>query len=187
MRRRPIAVYRVIDEQELLGGDDVEGSYRAADRPADQSPVPGPAVARPPWRRGAAHRMGWASAASAVAALVCVALLLLNLPPPAREPVQAPPASHPAAAEPRADRVWRVAATASPAHAQARSTQRARAHRRRPKARLRGGSTGHPPPPGARSARVALSPRASDVPAAQAPGRSVAVQAASGQEFGFER
>jgi hypothetical protein len=78
MRRRPIAVYRVIDEDELLGGDALAGLHDASDPVADRAeePLMGAVRGAPP--RLAAW-MGWLPTAAAVGGLVCLAVLLLGL------------------------------------------------------------------------------------------------------------
>lgn len=75
MRRRPIAVYRVIDEEELLGGDSqqnwggwaVPGGFEHADA------APAPRARRRLFLHG-----GWASTAAAVAGLSVIVALLLS-------------------------------------------------------------------------------------------------------------
>jgi hypothetical protein len=78
MRRRPIAVYRVIDEDELLGGEALDGFHDASDRVADRAATPWPAAVRGGPPRLAAWT-GWLPTAAAVGGLVCVAVLLLGL------------------------------------------------------------------------------------------------------------
>lgn len=125
MRRHPIAVYRVIDEEELLGGEGLE----RLDGEHGLSPAPESAVriTRSPrrWRLG-----GWGSTAAAVAALVGLAGLLMSVashvPSPAALPAAAPPLHPPAPATPRA-------VSASPRHASPRRAPR----RRRPRSTRR--------------------------------------------------
>jgi len=75
MRRRPIAVYRVIDEEELLGG----GSEQIRDGlalPDDlERSIPQRVRRR---RRCVRLRSGWGSTAAAVAGLSVIAALLLS-------------------------------------------------------------------------------------------------------------
>jgi hypothetical protein len=82
MRRHPVAVYRIIDEQELLGGEDVELSSR---RELAGSDARSRALRRQ-------HRRGWSGwgwTTLGVVALACVAGLLLMVSPPARAPLPA--------------------------------------------------------------------------------------------------
>ena len=82
MRRSPVAVYRIIDEEELLDGEDFELGSR-------------PELAGRGARRRALRRArtrgwtGWGSTALGVLALACVAGLLLTLSPRARPPLPA--------------------------------------------------------------------------------------------------
>jgi hypothetical protein len=76
MRRRPTAVYRVIDEEELLGRDTAVDTSILAEpwRPPAASPA-----ARGRWGGLSRRRTGWGSTALAVAALAAVAAALLSL------------------------------------------------------------------------------------------------------------
>jgi len=85
MRRHPVAVYRIIDEQELLGGEDFELTSRRELAGGD-TPI---RALRRPRRRGWS---GWGSTTLGVVALACVAGLLLNVSPRAHAPQ---PASSP--------------------------------------------------------------------------------------------
>jgi hypothetical protein len=185
MRRRPIAVYRVIDEQELLGGEPVEwlGDERAA---SDRSPVPRPVVRRGSARPRATHRLGWASTASAVAGLVCVALLLLHLASQTRAPVAQRSAVRAGHGEAGGRRVWRVAAPASP-RPRPRPAQRRIASRRAPKPPRRSVLPGVVAPLGPRSATVITGSHVSYAPAVAGQGRAAEAQTAAALEFGFER
>jgi len=185
MRRRPIAVYRVIDEQELLGGEPVEwlGDDRAA---SDRSPVPRPVVRRGSSRPRAAHRLGWASTASAVVGLVCVALLLLHLASPPRAPVATPSAVGAEHREAGGSRVGRVAAPAS-SRANRRPAQRRIARRRATKPPRRSALLGVVAPAGAPSAPVTTRSHVSSVSAAAGQGGAAEAQTAAALEFGFER
>jgi hypothetical protein len=78
-RRHPAAVYRVIDEQELLGGEDFELTSRPELAGGD-TPI---RAVRRPRRRGWS---GWGSTTLGVVALACVAGLLLNVSPRSHAP-----------------------------------------------------------------------------------------------------
>ena len=92
MRRRPIAVYRVIDEEELLGGEGIGLSGTAGD-PLQPLPADGLPVRPAAWRERSGSWRGWASTAVAVVALGGVAVLLLGISAHARAPVAASDAS----------------------------------------------------------------------------------------------
>jgi hypothetical protein len=184
MRRRPIAVYRVIDEQELLGGDDIEG-LDAAWAPVPDPPARPVAIGRAySWRERATRRMGWASTASAVAVLLCIALVLLHTASPARTPVTAPTASRAVGTAPRVGRILRVAAARSLQRTRSRRPGGNRSRIKRP--RRRSGAKGSWAA-GPRPARVAPSRRARVVPAVPVPPSAAGPHYASAQEFGFER
>jgi hypothetical protein len=102
MRRHPVAVYRIIDEEELLGGEDFELASR---RQLAGDAAPSRAL-RPQRRRWS----GWGSTALGVVALACIAGLLLDVSPRAHAPVL-PSSPHPGAVKP-AGHVFRVAAPA---------------------------------------------------------------------------
>jgi hypothetical protein len=72
MRRRPTAVYRVIDEEELLGGHATADS--SIPMQAWRAPA-GPPASHSRWR----GLTGWGSTALAVGALAAVAAALLSL------------------------------------------------------------------------------------------------------------
>jgi hypothetical protein len=79
MRRRPVAVYRVIDEEELLGGAAVDELDDACEIP----PTTGSLATIAPVRQSSLRERfsawsAWGSTALGVAALACVALLLLR-------------------------------------------------------------------------------------------------------------
>lgn len=186
MRRLPTAVYRVIDEQELLGGEAVDWAAEGGAQ-AVRSPVPGPVVRRRAWRPRAAHRLGWASTASAAAALVCVALLLLHLPSQTRTPVAERRAARADHRDARSARVRSVTAPAAPRRARARPADHRTLPRRRTKAPRHGASLGVGAPAGARSAPVTSGSRVSYAPGVPEPGRAAAAQNAVALEFGFER
>ena len=86
MRRHPVAVYRIIDEQELLGGEDLELAWGGEPAAGGDTPIRALRRAR---RRAWS---GWASTTLGVVALACVAGLLLHVSPathaprPARSP-----------------------------------------------------------------------------------------------------
>lgn len=80
MRRHPVAVYRIIDEQELLGGEDLELTSSGELAAGGDTPI---RALRRPRRRGWS---GWASTTLGVVALACVAGLLLHVSPPAHAP-----------------------------------------------------------------------------------------------------
>jgi hypothetical protein len=183
MRRRPIAVYRVIDEEELLGGDGIDVSYGAADPPVQPLSADG-APARPvAWRERSADWKGWATTAVGVVALAGVAVLLLSVSTHARALVAASATSPRIRSTRRPpQRIWRVV----PAAASARVQATRRATRR---GRLRAGHRSRPPRRVARAAvaarRLVLGAGASR-PAA-APGPAASAQPVPDQEFGFER
>jgi hypothetical protein len=88
MRRRPSAVYRVIDEEELLGGHtspDTSIPIGAWGPPAGPLAAPpaglsaGPPAGSPASRRRLRGLTGWGSTALAVGALAAVAAALLSL------------------------------------------------------------------------------------------------------------
>jgi hypothetical protein len=207
MRRRPTAVYRVIDEDELLGGEALDGFHDAPDRLADRAATPWPAaVLGAPPRLTA--RLGWLPTAAAVGGLVCVALLLLSLSRHG-EPVTPAALAGRHAQSPRAAAVLRRAAQrSSPSNARRgqspraptvprRAAQRssrpnARAGYRRPLRVHSGPGSGHRSPRTPRGApRRTVRPKAA--PSRQSGGESApaiapasAVSAAN-REFGFER
>jgi len=79
MRRRPVAVYRVIDEEELLGGAAVDELDDACEIP----PTTGSLATIAPVRQSSLRERfsawsAWGATALGVAALACVALLLLH-------------------------------------------------------------------------------------------------------------
>jgi hypothetical protein len=90
MRRRPVAVYRVIDEAELLGGEAIE----ALDGEHGLAP-PSPFRAREQRTPRRQRLGGWASTGLAVAVLVGVAAVLLSVSSHVRSPVAVPAASPP--------------------------------------------------------------------------------------------
>jgi hypothetical protein len=81
MRRHPVAVYRVIDEEELLGGEDFELASR---RQLAGGDAPSRAL-----RRERRRWSGWGSTTLGVVALACIAGLLLDVSPRAHAPVSA--------------------------------------------------------------------------------------------------
>jgi hypothetical protein len=106
MRRQPVAVYRVIDEEELLGGEGVEALGEHESAPSLEF---GAREQRAPRRQ---RLGGWGATGLAVAALVGVAALLLNVSPHVRPPVAVPAASPPLRPTPPAGRAIAVAAPA---------------------------------------------------------------------------
>ena len=78
MRRHPVAVYRVIDEEELLGGEDFELASRQ---------LVGAHAPDRKLRRQRRRWSGWRSTALGVVALACIAGLLLDVSPRAQAPV----------------------------------------------------------------------------------------------------
>jgi hypothetical protein len=81
MRRRPVAVYRVIDEDELLGGDRIDAPDDADGEPAGPPAPRAASVRRLVSGTGWPALPGWAVSAIAVAALAVVASLLLHRSP----------------------------------------------------------------------------------------------------------
>jgi hypothetical protein len=146
MRRRPVAVYRVIDEDELLGGDG--GLFDAHTISAERlaAPVPPQPAATSGARRRPAPAPGLRSTALAVAALASIAAALLDLSGtavtstarPVASPVHPRPASAPRSAPASVAAGRRHARLARPAnrstHAQRKPATRAR---RRVEAALR--------------------------------------------------
>jgi hypothetical protein len=181
MRRRPIAVYRVIDEDELLGGEALDGFHDASDRVADRAAPPSPATVRsgPPRLTG---WMGWLPTAAAVGGLVCVAVLLLGLAHH-DAPSTAAALARRHAQSPRPPAVpWRSAERSS--------RPKPRSGYRRPLRQHGGPASRHRSP---RSAARAA-PRRTVRPAvglSRRTGAPPAIEPASGapaaQEFGFER
>ena len=131
-RRRPIAVYRVIDEEELLGGDRIECFDTTQGLVGDRSHIQ-PSSLRTGRRDTPARFTGWVAVAAAAAALACVALLLLQVR------VQAPTANA-APAGSRRSRVDTGARRARAAASPSRAVTTARAPKRaappRPVARV---------------------------------------------------
>ena len=182
MRRRPIAVYRVIDEEELLGGEGIGLSGAAGDPPLQPLPADGVPVRPAAWRERSASRRGWASTAVAVVALGGVAVLLLGISAHARAPVAASDAS------PRipSKRPTRGIRRPDPAVASGRAQATRPATR---PGRLRTGRRTRPPKRLAKSAVTVRRP-ASSAPASRpsgAPGQAADAQPVPDQEFGFER
>jgi hypothetical protein len=165
MRRNPVAVYRIIDEEELLGGEDFELSSR---------PELAGRAARRALRRG---RTGWGSTALGVLALACVAALLLMLSPRARPPLPATPTP------PRASTPASPALTVTPAAmpARARPPHAVRSRTRRLIVRRERRAPAPGPAGTARGARPAVT--------VSRAGRSVTppIRFAPDLEFGFER
>ena len=87
MRRRPVAVYRVIDEAELLGPEDVELVGGELHFAPSRERVTGEVAHVPPWRHVLAGGGGWLPTLLAVAALGGVAVLLLSTSAHVRGPV----------------------------------------------------------------------------------------------------
>jgi hypothetical protein len=197
-RRSPVAVYRVIDEDELLG--DEHGAW------ADESPRPSLAAVEPagphPIMRGPrrlAFPTGWTSTALMVAVLACAAALLLNLssrrsataPTPARVGASSTrPKTPGAAGAPPAIRSPRRAPS-SRAGLPLRPAVRGTANPRRlavgrglsPRQTAAGPSAGR-----RASAHAGRHPALSSPPALAAPPAAEPVDSAGPeQEFGFER
>jgi hypothetical protein len=121
MRRRPVAVYRVIDEEELLGGDRA-GPF--TDSPARHSNVPATDEAAP--RRRFRPMPGWAPSALAVAGLVCLAWLLMTDGSHRRAAVPIPraaPLPHPPTAAVAAPAGVAVAVRRAPRHRRSRAVR----------------------------------------------------------------
>jgi hypothetical protein len=184
MRRRPIAIYRVIDEDELLGGEALDGFHDASDRVADRAAMPWPAAVRGGPPRLAAWT-GWLPTVAAVGGLVCVAVLLLGLSHHG-EPSTAAALARRRSQSPHAPAVPRRAAERA-----SRPKPRAAGYRR-PLRPHTGPASKHRSPRSGRGARrrtarpdVALSVRTGEEsPPAIA---SASGASAANQEFGFER
>jgi hypothetical protein len=173
MRRQPVAVYRVIDEEELLGGEGVgalDGEYELApplEFGAREQPVP---------RR---QRLGgWGSTGLALAALVGVAGLLLTVSSHVRPAVAVPAAAPPLRPT---QPVRRAIAVAAPAQ---------RLSPPRPKRRVRPAGAPRAVPrrvPRVRARSAPTAARASSV--ARWSDRPVPTHmpVGAGDEFGFER
>jgi hypothetical protein len=185
MRRRPTAVYRVIDEEELLGGG---AAVDSGTRPEGWRPPAGTPTPRCWWRNGWRWRTGWGSTALAVAALAAVAAALLSLGGEVG-------ASHawvaPAAASQRSGlRLWTASKRTSPRVAAVAGRRAATA----PRLRANAPSTRRPGNADPRRVRRRAAARqtrtsAGSPPAATAaPADPAAVQAGGpAAEFGFER
>jgi hypothetical protein len=182
MRRRPIAVYRVIDEEELLGGEGIGASDAAGDPRVQPLSADGAPVRPVAWRERSARWKSWASTAVAVVALAGVAALLLSVSTHARALVAASATSPRIRSKRPSQRIWRVV----PAAASTRVQATRRAARR---GRLRAGHRTRLP---RRVARPAVAARGlvlatgASRPAA-APGPAASAQPVPDQEFGFER
>jgi len=98
MRRHPVAVYRIIDEEELLGSDDFDLDSRR--------PVPGSDAPRRALRLQEGRWNGWGSTTLGVVVLAGVAGLLLAVSPGVHAPV--PLSSPHRGTATRAGRVLRV-------------------------------------------------------------------------------
>ena len=184
MRRRPTAVYRVIDEEELLGHRAAVGTDICAEHWCPPADLP---QTRGQWGGSSRWRTGWGSTALAVAALAAVAAALLSLGGAvgaSHASVVGPPASSPTPL-----RRWkatkrtphRVAVTArrhatAPPRFVADSPSTGRAGKAEPRRARR------------RAAARRLQPSAGPSPAATAaPADPTAAQTGPAAEFGFER
>jgi len=169
MRRHPVAVYRVIDEEELLGG---EGFELASRRQLAGGDAPSRALRRQRRRWG-----GWGSTALGAVALACIAGLLLDVSP---RPYAQMPARHPGAAAPAGHVLKVVAPAALPAPTRPLprplpGRTRSVFVRREPRARER------------RPVGTVTRPRAAVAAAWRGGSMATAPPSAPDREFGFER
>jgi len=187
MRRRPVAVYRVIDEDELLGGDGIDAPDDAAGEPARRPAPRAASVRRLVSGTGWPALPSWAVTAIAVAALAVVASLLLHRSPGAPAHAALPVAP----AEVATRRAHRATAGGPPplgtgSHAPPLTRMRAKPRTRRRRVVLRAHRARR-----ALAARADRSPVAVPIPGGPGAGAVAAPAVPAiqlpGQEFGFER
>jgi hypothetical protein len=184
IRRRPTAVYRVIDEEELLGRDAALDTIIRAEpwrQPA------GPPAARGGWGGLSRRRTGWGSTALAVAALAAVAAALLRLGGDVGESHASVARS---AASSRTPQRLRTATKRTSLHVEVAASRHATP---RPRFIAASPSTGRarkaePRLARRRAAARQLQPSAGSPPAATvSPADPSPAQAGPAAEFGFER
>jgi hypothetical protein len=174
MRRRPVAVYRVIDEEELLGRDGVELVGGECELLPASGFAAGDMRDRLPGRDYVRSWSGWRSTTLGVVALACVAALLLSVSSRVAAPVTAPAVSPPGR-------------PAAPTHVAVAVVAPARRPQRRPRTPEKVLRPARPAPH--RPTRQAQPAIARASPLTVAPARRVAMRARRSPdlEFGFER
>lgn len=188
MRRRPVAVYRVIDEEELLGGDAIDLLGDGFDRPTPRPSAAPAATAPRSWGERSPDRRGWITTALVAGALGCTAALLLLASPHAPARLAPPPrnaarpdraiAQERLVARPRATAIrvpthsGRTAVVRRPARPTARPAARLQRRRTRPPERRISS------PPHVERGLHSREPAAPD---------SASTPVSADQEFGFER
>jgi hypothetical protein len=183
MRRRPVAVYRVIDEEELLGSEGIELAGAGDELTPSHELATDDLRDRVPRRTGVRAWSGWGSTTLGVVTLVGVAALLLSVSSRVVAPVTTPAASSPL--RPVAP-LGHVVPVVAPARRQSRMRRTPGSLPRRP----RGVAAPRAPrlrtPPMQRATARARAFGAAPLSWARGPA-ATPVHRAPGQEFGFER
>ncbi len=195
MRRKPVAVYRVIDEDELLGGDGFEVSD-AGGEPSAAATIQRQPLAGLGWRVRSDQR-SWITTVLAIAALVGVAVLLLSSQTRARPSAASTAGRHSGVLALRSARA--ALSVRAPLRASTKRAERPRVAQALPHGAR--GSTRRPAAtrsarrPARRARRVVegtpvdrtLGAGSASLQAPRSPNPPPAPAAAPNQEFGFER